>query len=61
MEGAGCKEVNGFYARDGSYKGHAQYTKKDGLQLWWNKQWRIGRSNGEWVDRLLEMLRQGAG
>ena len=44
--GAGSDEVNGQYAVDGAYKGQALYTNKEtGLQIWWNGQWRLGKTN----------------
>jgi len=46
VTGAGCEQVNGVYAADADYNGHKMYTCADnGLQLWYNGQWRIGRTN----------------
>ena len=46
LSGAGSDEVNGQYLVDGAYKGQALYTNKEtGLQIWWNGQWRLGKTN----------------
>ena len=51
MAGAGCAIVNGTYAVDGAYKGRPLYTNKEtSLQIWWNGQWRVGKTNDYYYD-----------
>ena len=46
VAGAGCDTCNGTYDEDGAYKGRPLYTNKEtGLQIWWNGQWRLGKTN----------------
>eukprot|EP00947_MAST-08B_sp_MAST-8B-sp1_P004638 g4638.t1 len=51
LSGAGCEAVNGTYLEDGAYKGRPLYTNKGtGLQIWWNSQWRVGKTNDYYYD-----------
>jgi len=44
--GAGCEEINGKYDSAGEWDGKPMYICADtGMQLWWNTEWRIGRTN----------------
>ena len=46
VSNAGCSLVNGTYASDGQFNGKDMFTSPEsGLQLWFNGQWRIGRTN----------------
>ena len=46
VQGAGCAVVNGLYALDGGFNGQPIYSCKDnGLQVWFNGNWRMGKTN----------------
>mmetsp|Transcript_113950 Transcript_113950/g.201963 ORF Transcript_113950/g.201963 Transcript_113950/m.201963 type:complete len:325 (-) Transcript_113950:154-1128(-) len=46
VKDAGCGSVNGIYDLDGEYGERPMYTcASSGLQIWYNGQWRLGRTN----------------
>jgi hypothetical protein len=45
VTGAGCAAVNGIYEPNGQFKGKGSWKGPNGFELWYNGQWRIGKTN----------------